>query len=218
MEKSGWNEKIKTITDQIGMVSGILESYVSSKLHSGLGEKLRDKITGDELLSKWTGVFDVFTNEVAKKALGQPVKVKIKKLAHFKGELPSYQTKGASGLDVRAQLTQPITIQPGQRFLVPTGLSVEIPTGFEIQVRPRSGAAIKQGITLLNTPGTIDSDYRGEVMAILVNLGQEPVTIKDQERIAQWVVCPVMSCEWQEVEDVTTTDRGEGGFGSTGAQ
>lgn len=146
----------------------------------------------------------------------QKQSLKIKKLAHFKGDAPQYQTGLASGFDVRAQLDAPLTLQPMQRTLIPTGLSFEIPPGFEIQARPRSGLAIKQGISLLNTPGTIDADYRGEVKIIVVNLGTEPVTFQDQDRIAQLVLCPVVQADFVFVEDLTETARGAGGFGSTG--
>lgn len=144
------------------------------------------------------------------------ITVKIRKLEHFKGELPAYQSHGASGVDVRAQLSSPMTVMPGERALVPTGLSFEIPEGYEIQARPRSGWALKQGMTLLNTPGTIDADYRGEVKIIVVNLGQEPVQIADQERVAQLVVCPVLQVRFEEVSALSETIRGAGGFGSTG--
>ncbi len=144
------------------------------------------------------------------------VDVKIKKLSHFKGELPAYQTELASGVDVRAQLTASIILKPGQRDLIPTGLSFEIPPGYEIQARPRSGWAIKNGMSLVNTPGTIDADYRGEVKIIVINHGQEPVEIKDQERIAQLVLCPVIQANFVLVEELGDTSRGAGGFGSTG--
>lgn len=144
------------------------------------------------------------------------IAVKTKKWSHFKGEMPAYQSHGASGFDVRACLDKPMVLKPGERALVPTGLSFEIPEGFEIQARPRSGWALKQGMTLMNTPGTIDADYRGEVKIILVNLGQEPVQIADQERIAQLVVCPVIQVRFDEVEELGGTVRGAGGFGSTG--
>lgn len=144
------------------------------------------------------------------------VDVKIKKLSHFNGELPAYQTELASGVDVRAQLTAPIILKPGQRDLIPTGLSFEIPPGYEIQARPRSGWAIKNGMSLVNTPGTIDADYRGEVKIIVINHGQEPVEIKDQERIAQLVLCPVIQAKFILVEELSDTTRGAGGFGSTG--
>lgn len=144
------------------------------------------------------------------------VKVKIKKLNNFKGELPAYQSKGASGFDVRAQISEVVELKPGQRILVPTGLSFEIPFGFEIQARPRSGLAAKQGLTVLNTPGTIDADYRGEVKIILINLSSETIEIKDQERIAQLVVAPVFQAQFEEVIELSDTERGTGGFGSTG--
>lgn len=146
----------------------------------------------------------------------QKILIKVKKLANFRGELPRYQSPGASGFDVRAQNREPLTVQPGERVLVPTGLSFEIPLGFEMQCRPRSGLAAKQGLSVLNTPGTIDADYRGEVKVILVNLGQEPVLIADQERIAQIIVAPVLQAVFEEVYDLSETERGVGGFGSTG--
>ena len=117
---------------------------------------------------------------------------------------------------MRAQLDIPVVLRPLERALIPTGLSFEIPEGFEIQARPRSGWAIKQGMTLLNTPGTIDADYRGEVKIILINLSNEPVEIQDQERIAQLVVCPIIQAEIHLVNDLSDTARGHGGFGSTG--
>lgn len=144
------------------------------------------------------------------------LEVRVKKLEHFKGELPAYQTGGASGFDVRARLEAPMVLKPGERALVPTGLAFEVPLGFEIQARPRSGWALKQGMTLLNTPGTIDADYRGEVKIIVINLGQEPVRIEDQERIAQLVVCPVLQVSLVEARELSDSARGAGGFGSTG--
>jgi len=144
------------------------------------------------------------------------VKLKIKKLTHFKGELPSYQTALASGFDVRAQLDRPLLLAPGERAMVATGLSFEIPPGFEIQSRPRSGLAAKHGISIVNTPGTIDADYRGEVKVILVNHGLEAFEIKDQERIAQFVLAPVVQAQFEMVEELSDTARGAGGFGSTG--
>ena len=146
----------------------------------------------------------------------QKVNVKIKKLENFKGDLPQYQSLGASGFDVRAQLAGPVVLNPGERAMIPTGLSFEIPLGFEIQARPRSGFAAKNGITVLNTPGTIDADYRGEVKLIIINLGNEAVTINDQERCAQLVIAPVYQAQFEVVGDLTETVRGAGGFGSTG--
>ncbi len=146
------------------------------------------------------------------------IPVKIKTWPHFKGDLPKYESAGASGLDVRAQLSEPMMIEPNQRVLIPTGLSMEIPVEYEIQARPRSGLALKKGLTLVNTPGTIDADYRGEIKMIMINLGAEPVVIEDQERIAQLVICPVIKAEFEWVEELSDTARGEGGFGSTGTK
>lgn len=130
--------------------------------------------------------------------------------------LPSYQTAGAAGADLCAYLPEPVVLTPGQRAMVPTGLSFAIPSGYEIQVRPRSGLAAKNGITVLNSPGTIDSDYRGEVKVILINLGTENFTISHGDRIAQMVVAPVVQAQFQVVESLSATERGQGGFGSTG--
>lgn len=146
----------------------------------------------------------------------QKVKMKVKILENFKGDLPKYQTELASGFDVRAQLKNPVDLKPNERALIPTGLSFEIQPGYEIQVRPRSGLAIKKGISLVNTPGTVDADYRGEVSVIIINLGQETFRIEDQERIAQCVLCPVVQADFEVVEDLSNTQRGAGGFGSTG--
>jgi dUTP pyrophosphatase len=142
--------------------------------------------------------------------------VLVKKLENFKGALPAYETSHASGFDLRAQLSAPITLKPGERAMVPTGLSFEIPPGLEIQVRPRSGWAAKKGVTVVNSPGTVDADYRGEVKVALVNLGQEAMEIVDQDRIAQGVLCPVFQAELLETKELSSTDRGAGGFGSTG--
>ena len=131
-------------------------------------------------------------------------------------DLPAYQTEGSAGMDLRAAVDAPVKLAPGQRALVPTGLSLEIPPGYEGQVRPRSGLALKHGISLVNSPGTIDSDYRGEVGVILVNLGQEPFTIQPNDRIAQLVIAPVIRAEIREVETLRDTERGTGGFGHTG--
>jgi len=146
----------------------------------------------------------------------QKIAVKVKKLENFRGELPQYQSHGASGFDVRAQLAGPLVLNPGERAMIPTGLSFEIPLGYEIQSRPRSGWAAKSGLTVLNTPGTIDADYRGEVKIIVINLGNEAVTINDQERCAQLVIAPVYQAQFEVVNELSSTDRGAGGFGSTG--
>ncbi|MTI03118.1 dUTP diphosphatase [Roseibium sp. RKSG952] len=133
--------------------------------------------------------------------------------------LPSYETTGAAGADVRANLPdgKAIILEPGERTLVPTGLRIEIPNGYEVQVRPRSGLALKHGITLPNTPGTIDSDYRGPLGVILLNAGQERFEISHGERIAQLVVAPVVQASFEAVEELNVTERGAGGFGSTGS-
>lgn len=132
--------------------------------------------------------------------------------------LPGYETPGAAGADLRANLPEqaPVTLAPGDRLLIPTGLHVEIPAGFEIQIRPRSGLALKQGLSLPNTPGTIDSDYRGPLGVIVINLGQAPITIAHGDRIAQAVVAPVIQARFELAETLTDTARGTGGFGSTG--
>lgn len=132
--------------------------------------------------------------------------------------LPEYATLGSSGMDIRASIVEPMMLQPSERALVPTGLFVEIPLGYEIQIRPRSGLAIKQGITCLNTPGTIDADYRGEIKVILINLSNEPQTIHPADRIAQMVVQKVEVVQWVAVEELNESERGAGGFGSTGKQ
>lgn len=132
--------------------------------------------------------------------------------------LPEYATTGASGMDLRAHLTENITLAPLERTLVPTGIFIEIPEGYEVQVRPRSGLAIKQGLTCLNTPGTIDADYRGEIKVILINLSAEPQVIQSGDRIAQMVLQKVERIEWVPAQELEATDRAAGGFGHTGKQ
>lgn len=130
--------------------------------------------------------------------------------------LPGYATPHAAGMDLRAALNEPLTLPPGQRALVPTGIRIALQPGYEAQVRPRSGLAIRHGLTMLNSPGTIDADYRGEIRVIVANLGQEPFTICRGDRIAQLIVAPVASVEWQLVDQLDQTTRGDGGFGHTG--
>ncbi len=130
--------------------------------------------------------------------------------------LPEYATPGAAGVDLRSR--KDLILRPMERAMVPTGLRVAIPDGFEAQIRPRSGLAIKHGISMVNTPGTIDSDYRGEIQVLLINLGQEDFSIAVGDRIAQMVICPVVQASFEVVMELTDTDRGEGGFGSTGRQ
>ena len=147
------------------------------------------------------------------------VAVRVARLAHAEGlPLPSYESAGAAGMDLRAAVAEPVVLEPGARMAVPTGLMIALPPGFEGQVRPRSGLALRQGVTALNSPGTIDADYRGEVKVILVNHGAEAVTIGRGDRIAQLVVAPVVQVEWAEVPSLESTGRGAGGFGSTGSQ
>ncbi len=145
--------------------------------------------------------------------------IPIVRLPHADGlPLPAYETAQAAGMDLRAAVPDeaPITLAPGERFAVPTGLAFALPAGFEGQVRPRSGLAAKAGVTCLNSPGTIDADYRGEVKVILINHGQEPFVVRRGERIAQLVIAPVVQASWTEVESLDETARGAGGFGSTG--
>ncbi len=142
--------------------------------------------------------------------------MKVKVINKSNNQLPQYETVAAAGLDVRASIDQSITLEPLQRAMIPTGLFVEIPVGYEIQVRPRSGLAAKFGITVLNSPGTIDADYRGEIKVILVNLSNDSYTLNPEERIAQLVLAKHEQIEWQETIELSQTARGEGGFGSTG--
>jgi dUTP pyrophosphatase len=143
----------------------------------------------------------------------------IQQLNHAKGlPLPQYLTDGAAGMDLSAAVSESITIPPGERALIPTGICIDIPEGYEGQVRPRSGLALKRGLGMLNSPGTIDSDYRGEIGVILINWDHAPLTIHRGDRIAQLVICPVIKADWIPVETLTETKRGEGGFGHTGTK
>ena len=142
----------------------------------------------------------------------------IKVINKSNNPLPKYQTIASAGMDLHANLDEIITLKPGERKLIPTGLFIELPVGYEAQVRPRSGLALKKGITVLNTPGTIDADYRGEIGVILVNISNEPFVINDGERIAQLVFARVEQAEFLEVEELSSTERGAGGFGSTGVK
>jgi deoxyuridine 5'-triphosphate nucleotidohydrolase len=148
-------------------------------------------------------------------------RIAVRRLAHAEGlPLPAYETSEAAGMDLRcaAPEDEPIVLKPGERIAAPTGLCMAIPPGFEGQVRPRSGLALRDGVTCLNTPGTIDADYRGEVKVILVNLGQADAVIRRGDRIAQLIVAPLVQATWAEVDDLDATTRGAGGFGSTGAR
>ena len=140
----------------------------------------------------------------------------IKIINHSNNPLPRYESEQAAGMDIRCHLAEPVTLQPLERKLLPTGLFIELPVGYEAQIRPRSGLALKRGLTVLNTPGTIDADYRGEICVILVNLSSEEFVVEDGERIAQMVIGPYIRPEFVEADDLTDTERGDGGFGHTG--
>jgi dUTP pyrophosphatase len=203
------------ISDRIKVMANMVEKFVENNF--------MEKEHRDENFKKLALAFETFLKDNpfrqgisrVSAAVGT-VQLKVKKLENFKGELPQYQSAGASGMDVRAQINENIVVGPGARVLVPTGLSMAVPLGYEIQARPRSGYAIRDGMTLLNTPGTIDADYRGEIKIILINLGDKEVVIKDQDRIAQLVICPVIQAEIKLVDSLDDTERGAGGFGSTG--
>ena len=142
--------------------------------------------------------------------------MKVQIINKSKHQLPAYATEQSAGMDIRANLSEPIILKPLQRCLVPTGLYIALPIGYEAQIRPRSGLAIKKGITVLNSPGTIDADYRGEICIILVNLSSEEFVIEDGERVAQMVIAKHEQAQWEEVEGLEDTERGAGGFGHTG--
>ncbi len=145
-------------------------------------------------------------------------RIKVKIINQSTNNLPTYSTESSAGMDVRAANTDPIILKPLERVLVPTGLRVELPKGYEMQLRPRSGLALRHGITLLNTPGTIDADYRGEIGVILINLSNEPFTINPGERICQMVISNYTQVEWEPAEQLGETERGDGGFGHTGVK
>lgn len=144
--------------------------------------------------------------------------MKVKIVNKSKHQLPSYETSASAGMDLRANLEEPVVLKPLERNLIPTGLFIELPVGYEAQIRPRSGLAIKKGITLLNTPGTVDADYRGEIKIILANISNEEFIVNDGERIAQMVINQHEQAQWIEVEELLETERGAGGFGSTGTK
>ncbi|WP_297063517.1 dUTP diphosphatase [uncultured Duncaniella sp.] len=142
--------------------------------------------------------------------------MKVKIINDSSNPLPAYETPSSAGMDVRARLESPVTLKPLQRALIPTGLRIQLPQGYECQVRPRSGLALKHGISLVNTPGTIDADYRGEIGIIVINLSDEPYTITNGERIAQLVIKEYVHVTWEQVDRIDETERGDGGFGHTG--
>jgi len=197
------------VKEKIKNIAGLAESLFKNLQEKSESLPIKDMIEmGIDLVG--SQILDVagFTNET---------ELKIKRLPHFKGDLPQYKTSGSSGMDVRACVDETITIEPGERTLIPTGLAMKVSEAYEIQARPRSGLALKKGLTLLNTPGTIDADYRGEIKIIIANLGTEAVEIEDGERIAQLVICPVVKANIVLVDELDDTERGEGGFGSTGS-
>jgi len=148
--------------------------------------------------------------------MSQPVRVSILQLPHAKGlNLPQYATTFSAGVDLEAAVESPVILQPGERQLIPTGLSLALPQDYEAQIRPRSGLAFKNGVTVLNSPGTVDADYRGEIKVILANLGKEPFTVERGMRVAQMVIAPFKQVAWVQVEQLDETARGAGGFGST---
>lgn len=222
------NNRVKLMAENAEMLFSLAkEKFESTKKNINFKDSSEDQeskdafqkiaLVAEQLMSQF---IDPVLSDYIKKHVDfhSQVKVNIKTLPHFKGSLPQYESDGASGLDVRAQLTEPLTIKPFERVLVPTGLSMEVPKEYEIQARPRSGLSLKKGLTLVNTPGTIDADYRGEIKMIMINLGQADVVIEDQERIAQLVICPVIKAQFTLVDDLSETDRGAGGFGSTGTK
>jgi dUTP pyrophosphatase len=151
--------------------------------------------------------------------MSQPVRVSIVQMPHAKGlNLPQYATALSAGVDLEAAVDAPVTLKPGERQLIATGLAIALPDGYEAQIRPRSGLAFKNGVTVLNSPGTIDADYRGEVKVILANLGQEDFTVERGMRVAQMVIAPYTQVGWNVVDTLDETERGAGGFGSTGTQ
>lgn len=143
-------------------------------------------------------------------------RIKVKIINSSGNELPTYETFSSAGMDVRASLDSPVTLKPLERTLIPTGLRIQLPHGYECQIRPRSGLALRHGISLVNTPGTVDADYRGEIGIILINLSSEPFTVNNGDRIAQMVITNYTRVEWEPVEKIDETERGDGGFGHTG--
>ncbi len=166
--------------------------------------------------AKWT-LTGVFRDSLFKKFICEKMeRIKVKIINESGHELPAYETPSSAGMDVRAKLEAPVTLPPLGRALIPTGLRMQLPRGFECQVRPRSGLALKHGISLVNTPGTIDADYRGEIGILLINLSNEPYTVNDGERIAQLVIKEYVHVTWEPVDRIDQTERGDGGFGHTG--
>lgn len=212
---------LRQFSVRVGSVAGAVENFVEHNIieREKLDHEMKSLLMGIEKFVKENlakGISKGLQNIEDLSQASKTVELKVKTWPHFKGDLPSYQSALASGFDLRAQLSEPIKIAPGERVLVPTGLSFSIPPNFELQMRPRSGWAIRDGITLLNSPGTIDADYRGEVKLVVVNLGDAEVMVKDQDRIAQGVLCPVFQACLTLTTELDSTSRSDGGFGSTG--
>jgi len=199
------------VRDKIKNVAGIAEDLFKNLQEKSENLPVKQYLElGIELIGNQILETAGFTKEV---------ELKVKRLDNFRGDLPQYKTPGSSGMDVRACFEKEgdsLTLKPFERGLVPTGLAMKVSEGYEIQARPRSGLALKKGLTLVNTPGTIDSDYRGEIQLILINLGDKPITLKDGERVSQLVVAPVVKANVVLTDNLDETDRGDGGFGSTG--
>lgn len=200
---------------ELGQIKKSVES-IAKTFGALVEEKFGERSQLEENVRRMAKQLETVVTEALWNKGMEQVTIKFKKLENFKGALPEYETAYAAGMDVRARLEEAVTLEPGERALVPTGLSVEIPRGYEMQVRPRSGLAIKKGISLVNSPGTIDADYRGEIKIIIINHGQQAFTIEDQDRIAQFVVAPVVQATIEEAVELEETERGAGGFGSTG--
>lgn len=208
-DTTSFSARLKNLSNKVEAWTGVLDKIPAGVIdRQQIDKNLKGMIQNIEKTIKET--------VKAYSEMPKRVSLKVKTLDNFKGDLPRYESEWASGFDVRAQVEETITVEPGHRVLVPTGLSFAIPKGYEIQVRPRSGLAIKSGVSMVNTPGTIDADYRGECKVILINHGQAPFMIEDQDRIAQFVVCPVVQADFVQVESLDETNRGAGGFGSTG--
>ena len=168
---------------------------------------------GAALLVLKSGFWNLPSNPIMTR---ERVVLKVQKLPHFEGDLPEYKSALAAGFDIWASLKDPIRLRPLERALIPTGLCFETPEGFELQARPRSGLALKKGLTLLNTPGTIDADYRGEVKILVINLSEKDIVIQSRDRVAQLILAPVLRAKLKEAESLKESARGAGGFGSTG--
>jgi dUTP pyrophosphatase len=219
--KVNFSSKVKSFAESAEIIFHMAKEKFDTKTNEAVSQRISDS---QQILQTAEHLFKQFVDPLVADYLKRfvdfqaKVDVKLKTLPNFKGSIPQYESSGASGMDVRAQLDAPLTIKPSERVLVPTGLSMEVPKEYEIQARPRSGLSLKKGLTLVNTPGTIDADYRGEIKMIMINLGTQDVVIEDQERIAQLVICPVVKANFVLTEDLSDTARGESGFGSTGAK